>query len=85
MLQTSLRWSRGEAASSLPVCLGWTQTSGHPLIIPTALDLKDGVHRVVHAEQTIKILKPFPKHVDSKDGWKLVRSIGGVHDKGSWR
>ncbi|KAL7004298.1 hypothetical protein EMMF5_006123 [Cystobasidiomycetes sp. EMM_F5] len=39
-------------------------------------------NKVVHAEQTIQILKPLPTHVEPKDGFKLIRSIGGVHDKG---
>jgi len=39
-------------------------------------------NRVVHAEQSIKILKPLPKEAKAEDGWKLIRSIGGVHDKG---
>ncbi|KAK9895509.1 hypothetical protein P389DRAFT_154347 [Cystobasidium minutum MCA 4210] len=39
-------------------------------------------NKVVHAEQSIKILRPLPKEARPEDGWKLLRSTGGVHDKG---
>lgn len=89
MSLTSLRWSRAEEASLLPACRLLTRTSAcscqTTIPSPSADDGLRSRHRVVHAEQTIKILKPFPKEASSKDGWKLVRSIGGVHDKGEPR
>lgn len=80
MSPTLLRWSRVEAASLLPACRLLTRTSACSCQTATAShSTNNGLrsfHRVVHAEQTIKILKPFPKEASSKDGWKLVRSIG---------
>jgi hypothetical protein len=56
--------------------IGGRDAPGLPKFPPT---------RLVHAEQTIEILRPIPTEVKKEDGFHLVKKLVGVLDKGLFR